>query len=242
MKKFMLSAADIRQLIEQYQGELRRLEFQFYKAQETLGELEAMLRGQADYVPASLPEAVVHPLPPAATANHTEESVVAEEVRVEAPAAEQPKRKGRPRKNSETETAASAEQPQAAETPKEEEAEEAKADYVIVPPTAPGTSNRTRELNDMDQAVMEQLQINQRLMTSMEIEQILQTAELQKNPELDVEQYHEAFLRCMHKLSNRHGALIKVHFRNKGRANMLALPEWLNASGTTLKKRFLPKE
>lgn len=232
MKNVVLTALDIRQLLERYQGDMRQLEFQVYKTQEAIKELEAALLAKTTEKP-QLMQPVIHAMPPAGGAVVTVDATPTDNSGA-AVAGDQPivKRRGRP--------AGSLNKPKAEgevneRKPRKNKEEDGVA-VELVDATRLREKKRNRDLSDWDLVVINHLQTKGKVAMSGEFPPLAFDKNERENLGLDEKDVRDRLARSIHKLANKRGDIIKVKM-SEGRGFGYILPEWLTSDGL-LKKRY----
>ena len=209
MANLKLSPFEIKELIDRYKSELRKLDFQSAKIRSTVKELTISLK---------------------------EAKLAAPPVVKESPVPRKKGKVGRPRKI-EASVAASPAKASVTEKPTKPKAEKKKKIKIIAAakgPTAAKELKRNHKLNDWDNLLLDSLRARNKTMINSDFWAIAQ----EKN-QADGLNWNDAKIRAklnqsLHKLANKRGIIVKISHEGKGFA--YALEDWFMSTGKLPKK------
>lgn len=207
-----LNSLEIRDLINRYKSELRKLDFQVEKTQGTIADLEAQLAERMRYEEmesSATPEAGPQQTAPASPAKGRGQSRKSETASSNGA---KPKRKassGRKKKSGPTASA----------------------------PIGPKPMKRKRKLSEWDEFVLDTLKKSNTALISSELLEKAEKKNKRKSgsDKLTDVQLKRKLNQVLHKLANKRGAIVKTQYEGKGFA--YGLPEWYDDGGH-LKAKF----
>jgi hypothetical protein len=205
-----LNALEIRDLINRYKSELRKLDFQVEKTQGTIADLEAQLGERLRYEDmeaSAAPEAVAQQTTPPA------------------------KKRGRPRKPEKAASNGAKPKKKAASGSRKKSGPAARA------PIGPKPMKRKRKLSEWDEFVLDTLKKSNTALISSELLDKAEKKNKRKSgsDKLTDIQLKRKLNQVLHKLANKRGAIVKTQYEGKGFA--YGLPEWYDDDGH-LKSEF----
>ncbi len=209
-----LNSLEIRDLINRYKSELRKLDFQVEKTQSTISDLEAQLGERMRY-------------------EETESSATGEEPGSVTRSAAPAKKRGRGRPRKSDKAASNGHQAKK----KGSSGKGKKAGPVAKAPIGPKPMKRKRKLSEWDEFVLDTLEKNKTALISSEL---LDKAEKKNKRKTGSDKLTDLQLKrklnqVLHKLANKRGAIVKTQYAGKGFA--YGLPDWYDDSGQ-LKPEF----
>jgi hypothetical protein len=225
MEYTQLSPLEVRDLINQYQSDLRKLQFQTLRTQAIIRELEQFAAEAEEAL--SLEEARIQELPaagiekPSAQAADAapKEKAEAKPEKAEAKskkteATTKGKKTGQPKKSKKT--GSSTKKKTATQKEDSQKSSKSEASY---------------RLSDWDQFVIDRLKEKQSAMTTSDF---ASAAVKDKSIDFGEAQIKVKLNRSLHKLANKKNVLVKVE--HSGRGFAYALSDWLNSKGELPKK------
>jgi len=225
MEYTQLSPLEVRDLINQYQSDLRKLQFQTLRTQAIIRELEQFAAEAEEAL--SLEEARIQELPaagiekPSAQAADAapKEKAEAKPEKAEAKpkkteATTKGKKTGQPKKSKKT--GSSTKKKTATQKEDSQKSSKSEAGY---------------RLSDWDQFVIDRLKEKQSAMTTSDF---ASAAVKDKSIDFGEAQIKVKLNRSLHKLANKKNVLVKVE--HSGRGFAYALSDWLNSKGELPKK------
>lgn len=225
MEYTKLTPLEVRDLINKYQSDLRKLEFQTLRTQALIKELENFAADAEEAL--SLEEAKIEELPAAGTEKlRTPSADAAPKKKAEAkPEKAKTKTKSKGKKRGRPKGSTSKKKP--GRPPKKKTTEDKKQDS----PTKSSSPEAGYRLSDWDQFVIDRLKEVQSAMTTSDFadaavkDESIDSGEAQIKVKLN---------RSLHKLANKKNLLVKVE--HSGRGFAYALSDWLNNKGELPKK------
>jgi len=220
-----LSPLEVRDLINQYQSDLRKLQFQTLRTQAIIRELEQFAEEAEEAL--SLEEARIQELPAAGVEKPSAEA---------ADAAPKEKAEGKPEK-------AEAKPKETKATTKDKKTGQPKKSKKTGRPQKKKTASQKEDsqksskseagyrLSDWDQFVIDRLKEKQSAMTTSDF---ASAAVKDKSIDFGEAQIKVKLNRSLHKLANKKNVLVKVE--HSGRGFAYALSDWLNSKGELPKK------
>lgn len=210
MANLKLTSLEMKRLVNDYESQLRQLQFQVEHTKNLIRDLKGSI-------------------PVMESQERAQAAQIAEltNVSVESPAAAPAKRRGRPKGKStapkSTKKAAPAKATDGAPAPKTRKPRKAKA-----------PAQKGYRLSETDQLIMAALADTGRAMISNDLQEYLEGAKQAAGETVNSDDIALKISRSLQKLANRRDDLIKVPFEGRGKA--YALPTWINSAGNLKNK------
>lgn len=225
MEYTQLSPLEVRDLINQYQSDLRKLQFQTLRTQAIIRELEQFAAEAEEAL--SLEEARIQELPAAGVEKPSAEA--ADAAPKEKAEAKPEKAEAKPKKTKATTKDKKTGQPKKGKKtgrPQKKKTASQKEDS-----QKSSKSEAGYRLSDWDQFVIDRLKEKQSAMTTSDF---ASAAVKDKSIDFGEAQIKVKLNRSLHKLANKKNVLVKVE--HSGRGFAYALSDWLNSKGELPKK------
>ncbi len=206
MSTLKLSSLEIKELIDRYKSELRKLQFQVSKTRTTIQELEIYIKE------AKAAEAA----PPKRKPGRPRKAAAVAAPAAKAAVKEKPTKgkRGRPKGSG---------KPKLVNPPK-----------AVKGPTAKKELKRNHKLNEWDNLLLEGLRNKGKSMINVEFWDLVQTKNQNDGLKWSDTKVRAKLNQSLHKLANKRGVIVKVPYSGKGFA--YALQDWFNSKGNLPKK------
>ena len=225
MEYTQLSPLEVRDLINQYQSDLRKLQFQTLRTQAIIRELEQFAAEAEEAL--SLEEARIQELPAAGIEKPSAQA--ADAAPKEKAEAKPEKAEAKPKKTEATTKGKKTGQPK--KSKKTGSSTKKKTATQKEDSQKSSKSEASYRLSDWDQFVIDRLKEKQSAMTTSDF---ASAAVKDKSIDFGEAQIKVKLNRSLHKLANKKNVLVKVE--HSGRGFAYALSDWLNSKGELPKK------